>query len=90
VSDSFTVQAEFDRIALLPPARFDHNGYYHELLLRALPPRAGQALDLGCGTGEFTRLLAGRAVRVLGLDFSANMIRVARERSAGIGNIEFH
>ena len=36
-------------------------------------------LDLGCGTGELGRLLAGRG-RVVGLDLSLEMLKVARRR----------
>jgi len=85
-----TVQADFDRIALLRESAFDPNGWYHDMLLRELGDAAlGEALDLGCGKGKFTRVLARRARRVVGLDFSANMIAVARARSAGLANIEY-
>jgi ubiquinone/menaquinone biosynthesis C-methylase UbiE len=84
-----SVQADFDRLALLPQGGFDHNAYYHRWLLKSLPSSMGEALDLGCGTGGFARLLAARADRVLALDFSANMIAAARKRSADTPNIEF-
>jgi SAM-dependent methyltransferase len=84
-----SVQADFDRLALLPPGGLDHNAQYHRTLLRQLPSCMGEALDLGCGTGDFARLLAARADRVLALDFSANMIAAARERSAGAANLQF-
>ena len=41
-------------------------------------------LDLGCGTGEDARRLAERGVRVVGIDLSAEMIRIAREKTAGL------
>ena len=47
------------------------------------------ALDIGCGTGAFARLLAERADRVLGLDLSPHMIRLARERSRQYSNVDF-
>lgn len=87
--DIRVVQADFDQIALLPPSGFDHNAYYHDFLLHALSPHMNQALDVGCGTGEFTRLLAARADQVLALDLSANMIATARQRSAAFKNIDF-
>ena len=40
----------------------------------------GLALDLGCGTGKQTILLARRAGRVIGIDISEQMIGVARKR----------
>ena len=37
-------------------------------------PTGGRVLDLGCGTGELTRHLAGTELRVTGCDISANML----------------
>ena len=79
-----TIQTDFDRIALLPDNDWDHNSHYHSFLLRQLPSHCGYTLDIGCGTGLFTRLLAGRSDEVLVLDLSPQMIHVARERSKGI------
>ncbi|MGO9342285.1 MAG: ubiquinone/menaquinone biosynthesis methyltransferase [Acidimicrobiales bacterium] len=38
-----------------------------------LPPRS-RVLDLACGTGDFCRLLAGRGMRVFGVDMSEGML----------------
>jgi SAM-dependent methyltransferase len=56
---------------------WDHNAHYHAFLLGQLPTRCGQALDVGCGTGSFARLLAGRCDQVLGIDLSPRMVAVA-------------
>lgn len=87
--ETAAVQADFDRLALVPDEEWNHNNDYHAFLLRSLPAHCADALDIGCGTGAFTRLLAGRSDHVLGLDLSPQMIRVARERSPGCPNIEF-
>lgn len=42
---------------------------------------AGDVLEVGCGTGEHARLLAARGHHVLGIDFSARAIELARDRS---------
>ena len=84
-----TVQADFDRIALVSQEGWNHNTHYHAFLLRQLPPRLGEALDLGCGTGAFARLLAGRAEQVIGIDLSPQMVRLARERSTGVPNVRY-
>jgi len=83
------IQADFDRIALLTDDAWDHNRHYHDYLLHAVPPSCRYALEVGCGTGVFSRLLAGRADRVLALDLSPQMIRIAKERSAAYTNIDF-
>ncbi len=40
------------------------------------------ALDVCCGTGDIARALAGRGARVTGLDFSQEMLSVAKSREA--------
>ncbi|MHB8620416.1 MAG: ubiquinone/menaquinone biosynthesis methyltransferase [Chloroflexota bacterium] len=51
--------------------------------LEALPLRAGDVvLDVGCGTGELSRLLA-RRVTTIGVDLSEQMLRVSRRRLNG-------
>lgn len=45
-------------------------------------PRPGRLLDLGCGTGRLLVPFALRGFRVLGVDLSAPMLRVAGEKAA--------
>jgi SAM-dependent methyltransferase len=60
------------------------------LLERLLAPFAGaqSALEVGCGTGHFTRWLAGRMPGVAGLDRSPAMLAEARRRCPGLVLIE--
>jgi 2-polyprenyl-3-methyl-5-hydroxy-6-metoxy-1,4-benzoquinol methylase len=51
----------------------------------ALPARARAAVDLGCGAGRHSVLLAERAERVLAVDVADRMLAVARERRAQPG-----
>lgn len=60
---------------------WDHNAYYHRLLLRQMPPRPQRVLDVGCGSGSFATQLAGRAEKVDALDRSVEMIDQARDRT---------
>ncbi|MEV4565605.1 class I SAM-dependent methyltransferase [Nonomuraea sp. NPDC049419] len=48
--------------------------------VRALLPGSGTLLDVACGTGLVTRELAGDGLRVLGVDASAGMARLAAGR----------
>ena len=57
---------------------WDHNAYYHRLLLRHLPRPCDRVLDVGCGTGAFAVELASLAVHVDALDRSPAMIEQAR------------
>lgn len=70
------------------------SGISHERRLRALltlPIRANdQVVDFGCGTGAFSDMLAPD-VKYLGIDWSSDIIRLARKRRPSrdfmIGNI---
>lgn len=45
-------------------------------------PKSGRTLDLGCGEGNYTRLLAQKGYNVIGVDISATAIAWAKEKSA--------
>jgi SAM-dependent methyltransferase len=66
---------------------WNHNVQYHALVLDAVV--RGPALDIGCGEGLLVRRLAQRVEAVTGVDTSGAMIRLARERSAGLDNVTF-
>ena len=90
------VRGMFDRIA----GRYDLlntvmtaglNRLWNRRVLGAAGLRpGGRALDLACGTGSLTRDLAKRVGpegRVLGVDFSGEMLRAARSRP--LPNVEY-
>lgn len=83
------IRADFDRIALHPQHGWDHNNHYHRFLLKNLPAQGKTALDIGCGTGEFSRLLAKRFDKVVAIDLSPKMISVAKQLSEDFANIDF-
>jgi SAM-dependent methyltransferase len=62
---------------------WDHNAYYHRLLLRQMPQRCRRVLDVGCGAGAFAARLARRSDQVDALDRSAEMIEEAKRRTPG-------
>ena len=66
---------------------FNHNDFYHPYLLRQVPPGCDRALDVGCGTGGFTRRLAHHARSVEGIDRAPEMVATARVLAAGIPNV---
>ncbi|HEY3717219.1 MAG TPA: class I SAM-dependent methyltransferase [Jatrophihabitantaceae bacterium] len=46
-------------------------------------PAGGDVLELACGTGVWTALLAGRANTLTAVDAAPEMIEIARERAPG-------
>lgn len=58
---------------------------YLTTLLQEYGVSEGLVLELGCGTGTLTRLLAARGYDMIGVDVSAEMLEIAAERSVEIG-----
>lgn len=54
-------------------------------LLEEYGVRDGLVLDLGCGTGTLTRLLAARGYDMIGVDLSDEMLEIAMEKQVGQG-----
>jgi SAM-dependent methyltransferase len=74
---SFDSIAEvFDRIAELD------GGPLRQYLETVFPAHGDRALDLGCGSGRHSTMLAARYHQVLGVDISEPMLQIARARHA--------
>ncbi|MCA9878832.1 MAG: class I SAM-dependent methyltransferase [Thermomicrobiales bacterium] len=78
-AEAWSVRAAANAAAADRPADLDR-------IWSALALRPGaQVLDAGCGSGQFALALAARGVRVIGVDLSPEMIRLA-ENSANREN----
>jgi SAM-dependent methyltransferase len=53
---------------------------YIQDLLREQGIRDGLVLELGCGTGSLTELLAGKGYDMIGVDNSGDMLQIAMEK----------
>ena len=68
-------------------AHADQNDYRNLYLMPRMLAMLGDVsglniLDLGCGEGGYSRELARRGAQVVGIDGSARLIEIARERAA--------
>ncbi len=62
---------------------------YEEVAAAATRPgsdTAPRVLEIGCGTGNLTLALAGRGASVTAVDQSAEMLEVAQEKTAALGD----
>ena len=83
------IRQDFDRLALYDCDEWNHNNHYHQFLLKQLPQKSQTILDVGCGVGKFSRLLAYKADRVVAIDLSPKSIEIAQQRSKLFNNIDY-
>lgn len=60
---------------------------YIKSLLKEYKIENGLVLDLGCGTGKLTRLLEDAGYDMIGIDYSGEMLEIAREHQEEGSNI---
>ncbi|MFF1336755.1 class I SAM-dependent methyltransferase [Streptomyces sp. NPDC058290] len=83
-------QRAFEAIGRFNEAHpWDHNAHYHRWILRQLPGRFDRALDVGSGSGDLARLLAGRAGAVDAVDADAAIVARARQLTAQDAPVAF-
>ena len=85
LKDTFeTVAAAYDAARHgYPEALFD------DLAALAGIGQGSRVLELGCGSGQATMGLAARGCAVLGVEPGAELVRLARQRFAGVPNVAF-
>lgn len=70
----------------------DYNGPAAEAnvadLVRLLGPGYGPCLDLGCGTGQYLTAIESTGRTVIGVDISADQLRIAHPRGAGVARAD--
>lgn len=78
MEDKELIRADFDKIALIKDKEWDHNRHYHKYLLKHLDNNIELSIDIGCGKGEFASQLIEKSNKVIGIDLSDEMIKMAR------------
>lgn len=75
------------------PWEFETSGFEQQRFARLLkiiePGRYSRVLEIGCGSGSFTRRFASLADQVLALDVSAEAIAKARAAAGAQSHVEF-
>jgi ubiquinone/menaquinone biosynthesis C-methylase UbiE len=64
--------------------------YFRIFPWQKLPPGGGAGVDVGCGTGRWSMLVAPRVAHLHLLDASAEALAVARQNLKSVGNVSFH
>lgn len=88
------VQVMFDRIAVRYDGlnrllSFHLDQCWRRLAIRTIAVAAGDTVvDLACGTGDLSELAVAAGARVVGVDFSANMLLGARRRRIRAGFVQ--
>jgi SAM-dependent methyltransferase len=82
---------EWARAGRGPSMEKGHRPVGEQAINRLNLPSDARSLDIGCGSGWATRLMAERASegRVVGIDISDEMIEVARSTSTSFSNVSF-
>ncbi|MCL6602167.1 MAG: methyltransferase domain-containing protein [Paenibacillus sp.] len=86
-----SVKEDFDKISRFAKQEheWDHNNHYHDYLLQFVPKKCEMAIDIGCGTGEFSRELAMQSKEVYGFDLSPISIEKAKDFSKSLPNVSY-
>ena len=64
---------------------WNHNVHYQPVILRAVPPGCGAALEVGCGDGLLASRLVERCAEVTAIDRDPRMTALARSRAEAAG-----
>ena len=70
-----------------PQIKVVSTAQYFRRLARQLPTAKDIVLEIGCSTGEATRILAATGARVLAVDIAAEMIETLQTEMAGTDNV---
>ncbi len=69
--------------------RLEYSQTEQALLAELQPSEKGRYLEIGCGPGTWTRVVAARAAEVIAIDISANMLEQAKKYIGTVGHVTY-
>jgi ubiquinone/menaquinone biosynthesis C-methylase UbiE len=69
--------------------RLEYSQTEQALLAELHPSDKGRYLEIGCGPGTWTRVVAARAAEVIAIDISANMLEQAKKYVGDVGHVTY-
>lgn len=60
-----------------------------DIIIKYLGKQPSVVVDIGCGTGLSTFIWSGISKEVIGIEPSTDMLNLAKQKSAGLGNVNF-
>ena len=63
---------------------YNFKNYYKPFLRRVIPAKGRKVLELGCGTGFYTRWLKEQGLAVIGMDISPEILKQAQRQSPDV------
>jgi len=81
------ISEDYYKEIMSPLKDSEHNPLFAEL--KKIPDKFETVIDLGCGLGELTPILAKKFKKVVGIDFSKKMVGYARKKNKKYANASF-
>ena len=82
------IRNEFDRLADVYDEKWEQSKHFYGQIVKHIPQN-GRVLEIGCGAGTLTRMMAERAKEVIALDLAPQMLAIAKTRSSKFTNISY-
>jgi 2-polyprenyl-3-methyl-5-hydroxy-6-metoxy-1,4-benzoquinol methylase len=79
MEDYTLVKNDFNEIAELEDPKWNHNDCYYKQLINLAPENSGTGLDIGCGKGKLSFMMAQKCRKVIAVDLAEKMIEKAKK-----------
>lgn len=77
------VKSDFNEISQFSEPKWNHNNCYFSQIIKLVPDNTETCLDIGCGKGELSYMLAQKSKKVIAVDLTDGMIASEQKQSGG-------